>query len=296
MVNSSFLAAEEEYSRSPDSTPRVGVDYRLDATIEPQWSDVDEQRLISSLTHLVFPDLKGTMTRRHVVIADSRISALSIRRLIGYSNDRAQSSTCCLDQDVINGVTSLIAIRSRRTDITFLNSQVPAWFQTMISTRGSSHCDPAHRADEINLFCTKLATNTRNGATVPVRNARFVFAPCQVNGNHWIFVVVDRVKRTVHCADSFPSGHTTEVSQFCQTVVRLVQTVEGTITELEESDPINDNGSVLGYPQQENVFDCGVFVCLAADAVATGVRPAVNRECIVIWRKVIALALLEFAS
>ena len=88
-----------------------------------------------------------------------------------------------------------------------------------------------------------------------------IFCPINVNGNHWMLLVVDVERKTMHFYDSLMS----DVWRYFQAAERWL------------ADEPSQGGGMYGWnyensrsPKQDNGFDCGVFMLANANALGSG--------------------------
>jgi sentrin-specific protease 1 len=90
---------------------------------------------------------------------------------------------------------------------------------------------------------------------------RNIFCPINVNGNHWMLLVIDVERTTMHFYDSLAS----DIWRYFRAAERWL------------ADELTQGGGLDGWtfgsmqsPKQENGFDCGVFMLANANALGSG--------------------------
>ena len=146
----------------------------------------------------------------------------------------------------------------------------------------------------INVFCELILDRSRKSANLPnihVFATRFglgwklggvdkvqewcrapldlfqmdlVFFPLNVNNNHWVLVSASLATKTIEYYDSMNNDGTESRKMVAIYLSQLHQVLHGNALDLNEWDSIDRHD----IPQQENGFDCGVFVCQFAERLS----------------------------
>jgi hypothetical protein len=118
-----------------------------------------------------------------------------------------------------------------------------------------------------------LASKLTRGAA-SIFDKAYVIFPVHCHGNHWVLVWVDMGRRTITCLDSLGGDH----APMLATVLRWLRDeaahkLTGDAREQELHQFAAGAWMVrlaheTGSPRQRNGYDCGLFVCMAADCIA----------------------------
>lgn len=139
----------------------------------------------------------------------------------------------------------------------YLNdNNIDAWM-SMLQYRANHHPTDAKQTDRFLTTAVHRLLIPKGKMTdrwsTKLQGATRLFLPWNVSGNHWVLLVIHRNTRHIISYDSMQPH---QLEQAMQSAGRWL-----------------DNGpwttSVASHmPQQTNVFDCGVYVCLTADYLA----------------------------
>ncbi len=122
-----------------------------------------------------------------------------------------------------------------------------------------------------------------------------MFIPCHLNNNHWVCVIVDFEQKIIDYYDSIGDVTHTKVTN-C-----ITQYLKDVWNEIYHNDKfitnewnVRNNFSDLGnFPIQDNLTDCGVYMCVYVYYRAHNI--AFNFSCkdIVIFRRRLALSIIQ---
>ena len=118
-----------------------------------------------------------------------------------------------------------------------------------------------------------------------------VFIPVNVNNLHWMLIVIYVETKKVVCYDSMISGKKPEYYN------KFITTVENWVREEAQENQIDVSKleSIVHQksPQQDNDFDCGVFVCICADFLSDNLPLDYSQDNMVFFRDKIAADILR---
>jgi len=107
-------------------------------------------------------------------------------------------------------------------------------------------------------------------------NLSRLLIPTNVNNNHWALLDIHFESKRIEYLDSLgnPSGNYTTYA-FRYLKDEHLNKFNSPLPDSREWTLVDNN---LNTPRQENGYDCGVFVCLFAEALANGERPYFTRN------------------
>lgn len=261
---------------------------------EAVWSYVAERRL-TALKGKLRKD--GSSSQPFLRLGDAQIRMTSICRLLGPKpTSRKCNNDLWLDDETINGMTNVIAKRwtTSESGVVFINSQMIQYLVESAYGEGVYSKTRSKIRKEAFQRIIDKAGRCRDGQTCSLKDARWIFAPANIDRGHWVSITIDREKKQIHCHDSNFSKGYTDLEPFTKIVSALCALLRGVdIADGGTGDNYTFSGHNPSFPQQENSYDCGVFVILTAYCFATGRRPNVSEQSLSIWRRYIAISLLE---
>lgn len=272
--------SEENVMKMDDSVPSsVGL-----GTEEPTWSRYQQTKLDGQIKQL---NEEGS-DNCSVTIGDAKLTFPCIKRLISTPGEEPRE--LWLDDETINGMTGVIASRWTRNDdkIVYMNSHaVNLLYHLMFHSGQFQHYTREQRKSSFNRAVVKSSI-MRTGQLVSLRESSVVFAPALLDGQHWIGVILRRDVRKAFLLDSGGQSNRLEAQRTVKALSALMRTIDA-----QDGPSGSYDIEEIDFPKQENGFDCGMFVILAAYALASGRRPCVKPDSIQRWRKWVATTLLE---
>lgn len=106
-------------------------------------------------------------------------------------------------------------------------------------------------------------------AKIDVSTIDYIFIPMNLNGTHWALSVVDNIRERIIYIDSLFSDGSEALELILNYMKEETRRVYGDGMNGKNYDLYTIDGN-FECPNQENGFDCGVFVCTAVDYIARG--------------------------
>jgi Ulp1 family protease len=130
--------------------------------------------------------------------------------------------------------------------------------------------------------------NYNNGYNYLLQNIfdfKIIYLPANINNNHWILIVIDVEKRKIFGFDSSNKHETNSnnmVHKYCGYIKQfilddLIRKTDYTNIQKETTNEWHIDHNYLPNNQQNNGYDCGVFVCLNA-VFCSKYKPGVGYE------------------
>jgi hypothetical protein len=129
--------------------------------------------------------------------------------------------------------------------------------------------------------------NYKNGRSYLLQNIfdfKIIYLPANVNKNHWILIVIDVEKRKIFGFDSLQKHGTKDnmVHKYCDFIKQFIlddlnHKIDYTDIQKETTNEWHIDHNYLPNNQQNNGYDCGVFVCLNA-VFCSKYKPEVGYE------------------
>jgi sentrin-specific protease 1 len=176
----------------------------------------------------------------------------------------------------------LLVLSDNDMDMYLNDSVVNAWM-TLLQRR--------HPADLFFGPGVYTVRSTKPRMKRKIRAAQRVFLPVNLHGNHWVLLVAELRTRTITCYDSLKGGTTTAQEEVMDNVsvwLAMLQHQHGGI-DLDWTTTVAPD-----MPQQLNLYDCGVYTCLAADYLANGEAvTAITPDTVQYMRQRIAMRIMQ---
>ena len=136
---------------------------------------------------------------------------------------------------------------------------------------GQIWCLPSHfyDSDDLRKSYAKTVIETKKSQNPDFTNLR-VFFPINKDGNHWVLVVASLSSRTIVMYDSLLAQ-----SKPTRAETKMFEQVEAQVRQLGVVDDAEEKWrcEICPVARQSNLIDCGVYMCIFADAVSEGRDP-----------------------
>jgi len=95
----------------------------------------------------------------------------------------------------------------------------------------------------------------------------YVIIPIHMNENHWCLAVINMKDKRIEYYDSMGGKNYTCVKYLQQYIVDEYKTKRDDELDISDWRVYTPGGTI---PQQDNIYDCGVFMCQFAETIGSG--------------------------
>ena len=191
---------------------------------------------------------------------------------------------------------------------TWLSDEVINTFMHLILQRNVSRnlSVPETAQKHIHIFNTFFFTKLLQGNTYDyervqrfsrhvhqgnIFNIDILLIPIHINGNHWALMEINFPNKKIQYLDSLATSNDNYIKHTMQYLKdEHDKKFNFPLPDINFWSLVTDNQNT---PQQKNGHDCGVFICLFAEAIAKGIRPCFTQDDLQHSRLWIAHAILQ---
>lgn len=240
--------------------------------------DLEDFHLLPGAVRKVHKHLRSSADDENQVLSefgDTTFQALDFRRLVRLESWSGEQSQFWITDNAVNLMTNLFAALLRPED-----PEVPMVYYFSSLTARKIHdvhfgvgfgngLSEQGKNNEMRRIISTMA-NPRSGQRMRFSEAQIAFAPCHVNGNHWVGIEMDKKTRRVICldskmarADAWKEKEDAQTGMFSDTSDKYGQAFANFLSAMEGND-WEYHGKIQTFPQQPNDMDCGVIMLIAA--------------------------------
>ena len=235
----------------------------------------DEQRIVKNAIYGMGADNENVAS----VEIDITVQRKSVRTL---------QPDCWLNDEIINGYYKFLMRRYEESCKGQNEKKRCHFFQSFFMTRMFDvGCTDEYRYGNVASFSTKVPGED-------IFQLDKIFFPCNVANEHWCCVVIFMEEKRIQFYDSrlgYADGmyYMKGLMQYLKDEWRAKK--QGNLPDADKWVLVNSKD----LPQQENTYDCGVFICMFADFLSLERKPFLNQEQITNhrWREKIALSIIK---